>query len=103
MLSGEDYIELLPSQWRIINDYGVRLDRRTYDDRAFNPYRRQHSGVTAHNGAWEVRYDPYDLSQVFVRNHHEGGWIRATWTHLPTPSASELVRIAVTTMIASAR
>ncbi|MBY6386611.1 DDE-type integrase/transposase/recombinase (plasmid) [Rhodococcus erythropolis] len=87
MLSGEDYIELLPSQWRAINDYGVRLDRRTYDDRGFNPYRRQHSGVTAHNGAWEVRYDPYDLSQVFVRNHYEGGWIRATWTHLPMVSA----------------
>ena len=87
MLTGEDYLELLPAHWRTINDYGVRIDRRTYDDAGLNPYRRQHSGVAARNGAWEVRYDPYDLSQVFIRNHHDGGWIRAAWTHLPMVSA----------------
>lgn len=76
-LSSGDYIELLPAQWRGINDYGVRIDRCTYDSRALNPYRRQHSGVTAKNGRWEVRYDPYDLTQVRVRNHHDGGWLRA--------------------------
>ncbi|WP_433521292.1 Mu transposase C-terminal domain-containing protein [Nocardia pseudovaccinii] len=87
MLTGEDYLELLPCQWRTINDYGIRLDRRTYDDRALNPYRRLHSGVNTRNGAWEIRYDPYDLTQVFVRNHHHGGWIRAAWTHLPMVTA----------------
>lgn len=86
-LSGEDYIELLPAEWRTINDYGVRLDRRTYDSRELNSYRRQHSGVTAKGGRWEVRYDPYDLTQIWVRDHHAGGWIRAAWTHLPMVSA----------------
>ncbi|KQY38747.1 integrase [Nocardia sp. Root136] len=86
MLTGDDYIELLPARWRTINDYGIRIDQRTYDDRALNPYRREHSGVTSRNGAWEVRYDPYDLSQVFVRNHRDGGWIPAPWTHLPMVS-----------------
>jgi hypothetical protein len=87
MLTGDDYIELLPATWRTINDYGIRLDRRTYDSRALNPYRRQHSGVTARKGLWEVRYDPYDLAQVWVRNHRDGGWFRATWTHLPMVTA----------------
>jgi hypothetical protein len=87
MLTGEDYLELLPQEWRVINDYGVRLGRRIYDDRALNPYRRQNSGVAAYNGRWDIRYDPYDLSQVFIRNHHHGGWIRAVWTHLPMVSA----------------
>ncbi|GGK35331.1 Mu transposase C-terminal domain-containing protein [Nocardia camponoti] len=87
VLTGEDYVELLPAQWRTINDYGVRIDRRTYDDMALNPYRRQNSGVASRNGAWEVRYDPYDLSHVFIRNHREGGWIRAAWTHLPMVTA----------------
>ncbi|WP_051163547.1 hypothetical protein [Nocardia brevicatena] len=36
---------------------------------------------------WEVHYDPYDLSRVFVRNHHDGGWITAPWTHLPMVGA----------------
>lgn len=87
MLAGEDYIELLPSTWRTINDYGVRIDGRTYDGKALNPLRRQNSGVTAQRGRWEVRFDPYDLSQIWVRNHHHGGWLRAVWTHLPMVSA----------------
>ncbi|MFC5185454.1 Mu transposase C-terminal domain-containing protein [Actinomadura harenae] len=87
MLTGEDYIELLPVAWRTINDYGVRLDRRTYDDQALNLYRRQHSGVSAKRGLWEVRYDPYDLTQIWVRNHHDGGWLRIPWTHLPMVAA----------------
>jgi hypothetical protein len=87
MLTGDDYIELLPAAWRTINEYGVRLDRRTYDGRALNPYRRQHSGINARKGLWEVRYDPYDLSQIWVRDHRAGGWLRAQWTHLPMITA----------------
>jgi transposase InsO family protein len=87
MLTGEHYIELLPATWRTINDYGVRIERRTYDSKALNPLRRQHSGVNAQRGKWEVRFDPYDLSQVWVRNHHGEGFVRAVWTHLPMVSA----------------
>jgi transposase InsO family protein len=83
-LAPTDYIELLPVTWRAINTYGIRLHHRTYDARALNPYRRLHSGVHAKNGQWEVHHDPYDVSQIWVRNHHDGGWINATWTHLRT-------------------
>jgi transposase InsO family protein len=84
-LSGEDYLELLPVAWRQINDYGIRIDYRTYDSPQLGPWRRQHSGVTAKRGLWEVHHDPYDLSQVFVRTRD--GWITAPWTHLPMISA----------------
>ena len=67
-LTGDDYLELLPVTWRAINDYGIRIEYRTYDTdhRAHGrdelaPYRRQHSGVAAKRGLWEVHYDP--LSQ----------------------------------------
>ena len=30
-LTGEDYLELLPVTWRAINDYGIRINYRTYD------------------------------------------------------------------------
>jgi hypothetical protein len=83
-LGPEDYLELLPAEWRVINSYGVKIGLRTYDSGEFNPYRRQHSGVEARNGRWEVRYDPYDISRVWVRNHHHGGWLTATWAHLRT-------------------
>jgi hypothetical protein len=84
-LSGEDYLELLPAAWRAVNDYGVRIDCRTYDHADLGPWRRQHSGITARKGLWEVHYDPYDLSRVFVRT--PDGWVTAPWTHLPMVSA----------------
>jgi putative transposase len=84
-LTGEDYLELLPVAWRAINDYGIRIDYRTYDSPELGRWRRQHSGITAKRGLWEVHSDPYDLSQVFVRT--PDGWVTAPWTHLPMISA----------------
>ncbi|WP_433521557.1 integrase [Nocardia pseudovaccinii] len=80
-LTGTDYLELLPITWRAINDYGIRIDYRTYDARGLEPFRREPSGVTAKKGLWEVHYDPYDVSQVFVRT--PTGWVTAEWTHKP--------------------
>ena len=60
-LTGEDYLELLPVAWRQINDYGIRIDYRTYDSPGLGPWRRQHSGIAARRGLWEVHHDP--LSQ----------------------------------------
>ena len=28
---------------------------------------------------WEIRYDPYRLQSIFVRNHTRGVWIEAEW------------------------
>ncbi|NEC06972.1 Mu transposase C-terminal domain-containing protein [Streptomyces sp. SID7909] len=85
VLRGEDYLELLPVSWRAINDYGIRIGYRTYDTPDLGPFRRQHSGHTTKRGLWEVHYDPYDLSQVFVRTPR--GWITVPWVHLPLVSA----------------
>jgi putative transposase len=84
-LSGEDYLELLPVGWRQINAYGIRIGYRTYDCAELGPFRLQHSGITARRGLWEVHYDPYDATRVFVRTTE--GWITAPWTHLPMISA----------------
>jgi putative transposase len=83
-LGPADYIELLPVTWRVINSYGIRIARRTYDGAALNPYRRQHSGLIDRRGLWEVHHDPYDISRIWVRNHHGEGWLQAGWTHLRT-------------------
>jgi transposase InsO family protein len=76
-----DYVELLPARWRVINEDGVTIDNRVYDAEALNPYRRTDSGVTAMNGRWEVHCDPYDVTAVWIRDHHQGGWITAPWVH----------------------
>jgi transposase InsO family protein len=79
-----DYIELMAVTWRAINSYGIKIRRRTYDCKALNPYRRQPSGVKAQRDRWEVHYDPYDVSRIWVRNQHDSGWITVPWTHLRT-------------------
>jgi hypothetical protein len=81
-LSQNDYIELLPVEWRAINSYGVKIRHRKYDSKALRRYSREHSGVTARKGLWEVHRDPYDVTRIWVRNHHHGGWIEAIWTYL---------------------
>jgi transposase InsO family protein len=86
-LCGEDYLELLPVVWRAVNDYGIRIDHRTYNCAELSPLRRRSSGVDAKGGLWEVHYDPYDLSQVWVREARTGQWITAPWTHRHLVSA----------------
>jgi transposase InsO family protein len=83
-LSANDYVELLPVSWNVINKDGIRLHNRTYDCGALTPHRRQHSGVERKKGLWEVHYDPYDVTRIWVRNHHDkdGGWIAVPWKHL---------------------
>jgi transposase InsO family protein len=79
-LGPEDYIELLPAQWRAVNAYGVKLNRRSYDSEQLNPLRLQPSGVREKKDLWEVHHDPYDVSRIFVRG--PDGWITVFWKHL---------------------
>lgn len=94
-LSGEDYLELLPVAWRQVTAEGIRLDSLTYDCAGLNPYRGQDSGVAAKRGRWAIHYDPYDLSQVWLRGSAEQGWIEVPWVHrgrAPTPFADFTLR-----------
>src|SRR5262249_54582086 len=84
-LAGEDYLELLPGEWRRRAAEGIQLAHRTYNDAALGPYRHQRSGIVAKGNRWEVHFDPYDLSQVHLRT--ADGWISVPWTHLPMVSA----------------
>ena len=79
-LSGGDYIELLPAQWRKVNAYGIKVARRSYDSEELNPLRLQQSGIGEHGDRWEVRHDPYDVSKIHVRG--PDGWITVFWKHL---------------------
>jgi hypothetical protein len=84
-LTGDDYLELLPVAWRTINAYGIQIDHRTYDSIELDPYRRQPSGHSTKSGRWEIHYDPYDLTRIWLRT--PDGWITVPWTHLPMISA----------------
>jgi len=81
-LTGDDYIELLPAVFRTVNDYGLTIDNRTYDCKALNPYRRLDSGLPGGNRKkWEVHYDPYDITVVWLRDHRSDEWITVPWVY----------------------
>jgi len=82
-LREDDYVHLLPACYRTVGAAGVRIARRTYDDKSLDPLRHRRSTDAAHKHLWEVRCDPYDLTRVWVRDPN-GGWITAFWTHLRT-------------------
>lgn len=86
-LSAEEYIGLLPSCWRAITTTGIRIGHRSYDADALNPFRGQRSGVAGRGHRWQVHYDPYDVTRVWVRNHWHDGWVMAPWRHLSTAPA----------------
>jgi hypothetical protein len=84
-LTGEDYIELLPAEWRVIGDDGIHIEHRTYACNEIREFRHLASGATGKGNQWEVHYDPYDVSRVWVRNHHGKkylpAWITVPWSH----------------------
>jgi transposase InsO family protein len=78
----DDYVELLPAEWRAVNAYGIKLNWRTYDreDSELDQMRLAPSGVKERKNLWEIRRDPYDVSRIYVRG--PDGWITAFWKHL---------------------
>jgi transposase InsO family protein len=92
-LTVDEWISLLPCEWRRINRYGVNFHKLLYDNRSdrFQGLRRSKSANTRQNGRWEVRYDPANLLQIWLRDLTYGhdadgntrlidqGWIECRW------------------------
>lgn len=80
-LDRDDYIGLLPVTYRTIQGYGINFESLHYDSPALHPYRGVKSGLPLPaNDRWEVRYDPYRLQSIFVRDNFRGEWIEAEWS-----------------------
>jgi putative transposase len=80
-LGRDDYIGLLPVAWRSIQPYGINFEGLHYDSPELHPLCGVSSGLPEPaRGRWEIRYDPYRLQSVFVRDHRQGKWIEAEWT-----------------------
>ena len=78
----DDYIALLPRVWRTVQRYGINFAGLTYDSPALGPFRNVRSGIRSPEACdkWEVRYDPYRMNRVYLRNHEAGCWVEVAWT-----------------------
>lgn len=80
-LDRDDYIGLLPVTYRSIQGYGINFEGLQYDSAELHPYRSVKSGLPLPAAdRWEIRYDPYRLQSIFVRDHTRGVWIEAEWS-----------------------
>jgi putative transposase len=81
------YYELLRTEWRTIQHYGVELDGLRYDGEALNPYRNQSSpyGGLA-QGKWPVKYDPRNLSCVYFQDPESHEWAVLSWCDAADPA-----------------
>jgi transposase InsO family protein len=69
------YFELLPTEWRLINHYGIELGGLIYDSEVLAEYRNVPSPyLGVHQGKYPIRFDPRDLSEVFFFDVELGEW-----------------------------
>ena len=76
------YYELLPTEWRSIQHYGIELRGLRYNADILKDYRQTKSPWAGiHAGKWPIRYDPRDLSRVFFFDEYSSQWHELCWTH----------------------
>lgn len=74
-ITGEQYLSLLPVQYRKIRADGIELGTYRYDSEELALLRGRPSGDRRHNDRWEVRHDEWDLSAVWVHDTSKDRWI----------------------------
>jgi hypothetical protein len=102
-LDTEDYIDLMPTEYRMILPKGVKVNNRLYDSIELQPFRDAPSSDAAHGNKWEVRTHPYNPRLIWVR-HPDGHWMECLWrseTTFNQPFADTILRAAVASVAAA--
>lgn len=78
------FVEFLPTEWRLIQHYGIDLNKRIYDHEILHgdtfgkgpsPYGGRHPGK------WPIRYDPNDIRYAYIQNPIDNEWAQLEWDH----------------------
>ncbi len=81
------YYDLLPTEWRTIQKYGVEVRGLRYDGEVLNYYRGETSPYGGEKkGKWPLRYDPRDLSKVFFYDTALREWHPLYWGDASNPN-----------------
>ena len=76
------YYELLPTEWRTVQNYGVEVATLLYDGDILNDYRNVKSpykGKPENVGKWPIRFDPRDKSEVYFYDPSLDKWHTLYW------------------------
>lgn len=58
-------IELLPTEWRSVQHYGIEINLVRYDGDVLNDYRNRKSAWADKRSKWKVKYDRSDRSRIW--------------------------------------
>lgn len=78
-ITRDDYIALLPVQFRTVQPDGITIATRRYDSIGLAALRGRPSGDARNANKWAVRYDPLDAAAVWVQHPDTGAWIECDW------------------------
>lgn len=93
-MTADRYVALLPTEWRVINHYGVDIGLRVYDSQRLVALRRRRSHHRNHGGKWPFHVDPYNPMTVWLELDDE--FIPLSWRspYNDAPMADEVWRVA---------
>lgn len=75
-LETADVLALYPLAWRKVGPAGVTFENLRYDSPLLEDIRGTGSGRTgAASDKWEVRYNPLNLSVLWLFDHRDGTWV----------------------------
>lgn len=74
-ISNEQYLTLLPIEFRTIRPDGIEFHTYRYDSEELGPLRGRPSGDRRHQHKWEIRWDHWDNSAIWVRDTVHDRWI----------------------------
>ncbi|MEU3282984.1 AAA family ATPase [Streptomyces antibioticus] len=93
-LPPEAFRDLLYISWRVVGPSGLRLAGRVYNSPALHPMTRLREPGSERR-RFEVRWDPYDLRQVWLRSGNEEWLVVPTATpHTALLTAEPITRLA---------
>lgn len=78
----DQFIGTLPRTLRTINHYGINCQGLTYrdpDGRVANLHGRKSGLPVPNSNKYEVRFDPYNLTVIWVWDTHASEWIEVPW------------------------
>ena len=78
------FLELLPIHWCAITNRRVQKNYLHYSAPVLGPLNGTKSPYPQANGAWPLRYDPRDVTQVYFHDPYSGIWHTLRWTHALT-------------------
>lgn len=78
-LTADDYIAMMPIEYRTIQLDGIQLNYRRYDSPGLQRYRLSPSYTAGHKRKWPVRTDPNNPAAVWVQDPEDASWIQCDW------------------------